>query len=304
MLKKISVIALLSFSSFGFSNQLADAIQKNRFDAAHRLIAQGANVNDPNREGRTPLHLAAKATNIDLVNTLIAKGADINATDQYGATPLHMAAETGNVAIVQALIAAGALVNTTTINGNTPLHLAAMAGQDAVVQILLTEGATVNAQTNDAQTALHWAAMTGNVAMVQALLAHTPNLALENNDHQTAFQVATPEVQAVIQEQLVLAMPINHLHLKPSSLLAAPLSFVIRNLYKNMYTQRLSSTSDTYYLLGRKGLPSDLIWLILSFLKIEDVPVNVKKYKRDDRDEGGGPSGGGRRFKRVLSTVN
>ena len=54
---------------------------------------------------------AAKTGNIDRVRELIAAGADVNQQNNDGWTPLHWAAYNGHQEVVQALIAAGANVN-------------------------------------------------------------------------------------------------------------------------------------------------------------------------------------------------
>lgn len=93
---------------------------------AETLIAAGADVNARNRNGATPLHIAAgHAFSSDLVRALIAAGADTGAKDTVGNTALHAAAHNCNAQNVKALLAAGADVNATNAKRETPLHLAA-----------------------------------------------------------------------------------------------------------------------------------------------------------------------------------
>ena len=76
---------------------------------------------------------AAKTGNIDRVRELIAAGANVNQQDNNGLTPLHWAAENGHQAVVQALIAAGADINQQDNDGWTPLlHAAGWDGHQAV----------------------------------------------------------------------------------------------------------------------------------------------------------------------------
>ncbi|RFU34748.1 hypothetical protein B7463_g1600, partial [Scytalidium lignicola] len=57
------------------------------------LLAHGANVNDIDADGNTPLHLAAKnLQHVETVKFLLSQGADVNARNSEGNTPLHVAA--------------------------------------------------------------------------------------------------------------------------------------------------------------------------------------------------------------------
>ena len=57
------------------------------------LLAHGANVDDLDADGNTPLYLAAKNLHhVEAVRFLVSRGANVNATDSQGNTPLHRAA--------------------------------------------------------------------------------------------------------------------------------------------------------------------------------------------------------------------
>ena len=101
---------------------------------------------------------AAKTGNVNRVRELIAAGADVNQQDNNGYTPLHWAAENGHQTVVQALIAAGANVNQPDNDGRIPLHWAAENDHQAIVQVLIAAGADVNRQNNDGVTPLYGAA--------------------------------------------------------------------------------------------------------------------------------------------------
>ena len=57
------------------------------------LLAHGANINDADLDGNTPLHLAARnLPHIDVMRFLLSRGADEGAKNSEGNTPLHEAA--------------------------------------------------------------------------------------------------------------------------------------------------------------------------------------------------------------------
>ena len=101
---------------------------------------------------------AAYDGNIETVKQAIAAGADVNEKDNIGLTPLHSAAREGHKEIIELLIAAGAEVNAKDkIDGYIPLHLAADEGHKEVVELLIAEGADVNAMDDNGVTPLDWA---------------------------------------------------------------------------------------------------------------------------------------------------
>ncbi len=72
------------------------------------LVAKGANPNIRNREGATPLILAAQISFPEGVASLIAGKADVNMTNDRGETPLIVAVQLRDLATIRLLLAAGA----------------------------------------------------------------------------------------------------------------------------------------------------------------------------------------------------
>ena len=132
-------------------------------DLAELLIAQGADVNAKNNEGKTPLQLALKRENMDVVVLLIAKGAqftdkEVTSKDKQGYTLLHYAARGDSKRAIELLIAKGIQVNANNNeSGSTPLHWAAAHGSKNVAQMLIAKGADVNAEDNSSKTPLYYA---------------------------------------------------------------------------------------------------------------------------------------------------
>ncbi|MDR3077774.1 MAG: ankyrin repeat domain-containing protein, partial [Planctomycetota bacterium] len=104
---------------------LIDEIRANDIDEVKRLIAAGFDVNERSERGRrTPLHAAAAVNVPELIGLLVANGAELEAVDRDGMTPLGIAADSKNIAMMQALLQAGADPNGGSGNGileSTPL---------------------------------------------------------------------------------------------------------------------------------------------------------------------------------------
>ncbi len=99
-------------------------------------------LNLPEDNGLTPLHLAALNCHTNVVLLLLDQGADINVTAQDLATPLHLAAQEGCTDAVTVLLDHSAQVNLRDSQGRTPLMRAEQWHQDATAQILKQRGGT------------------------------------------------------------------------------------------------------------------------------------------------------------------
>lgn len=92
------------------------------------------------------MHEAAKAGDIETVRKLLQNGADPNQYNKEGWTPLTVAAyQRGRSEICQLLIDYGAHVDARTSRGQTPLYFAtALTRDDDCVDVLVSAGADVN----------------------------------------------------------------------------------------------------------------------------------------------------------------
>ncbi|WP_353281703.1 ankyrin repeat domain-containing protein [Wolbachia endosymbiont (group A) of Aleiodes leptofemur] len=87
------------------------------------------------------LHLSALHGYKDIVTTLLDRGANVDEKNNDGCTPLHIAAEFGHTEVVIALLDRGANVNEKNNYEWTPLHIAARNSHTEVVTVLLDKGA-------------------------------------------------------------------------------------------------------------------------------------------------------------------
>ena len=75
-------------------------------DVIRVLVNEGAEVNEPDTEGKSMLHLAAEALDIEMIHLLMRKGADVNIRDLDNRTPLYYVADP---AVRELLISFGGL---------------------------------------------------------------------------------------------------------------------------------------------------------------------------------------------------
>ena len=123
-----------------FKNKVLHTAVRNRLPtAAEMLLTAGANVNERDQEGRTPLSWAAEGGHQTMVKLLLETGkADVDSKDRNGRTPLSLAAEGGHEAVVKQLLQTGmADVGSEDYDDRTPLSFAEWRGHDAVVRLLI-----------------------------------------------------------------------------------------------------------------------------------------------------------------------
>jgi ankyrin repeat protein len=112
---------------------LHGAVREVNVELARILIEQyGADVNAAGVLcGKTPLHVAAdrrKESMVPMLSVLMEHGADINSVDKDGNTPLFVAASHGDLEVVRILAKHGADISAVNKDGNTPLFVAASYG--------------------------------------------------------------------------------------------------------------------------------------------------------------------------------
>lgn len=150
---------------------LIDAVRQGDVQTARTLLKSGADVNQPEGDGATPLHWAAYRDSVELVRLLLGAGASAQAANDLGVTPLHLAAANGNVAALRLLLDKRANPNAAAASGVTPLMQASRNGHVEAVRLLLAHGAQVNARESArGQTALMWAVSRQHPDIVQALI--------------------------------------------------------------------------------------------------------------------------------------
>ena len=175
-------------------------------DQVKVALVNGANLNNRNSDGDTPLVIAAKAGHHAIVETLLTNGANPNIPGCTDYTPLHHAARAGHHAIVKTLLDKGADADLKDLKGWTSLQFAAenrhrdvydtllpethqpdwnsllpklvLAGWHNQFNAALDNGANPNVLDNYDSTPLHWAAGLDYHAMVKILLKKgaDPNL--------------------------------------------------------------------------------------------------------------------------------
>jgi ankyrin repeat protein len=150
---------------------LMHAISKKQTKTAIALVNMGANINLRDKNGNTALSHAISDGNRELVVFLLEKGADIKQKDNYGYSCLHMAACYDQLEISKILLKNNVNINEKNSDGDTPLHVALIYRAYDVARLLVDCGADINAQDNDGSTPLHFAVKYGQVPAIKKYLS-------------------------------------------------------------------------------------------------------------------------------------
>jgi serine/threonine-protein phosphatase 6 regulatory ankyrin repeat subunit B len=150
--------------------------QEGHVEVMRLLLANGAEVNQPRREGNritTKVHTITEDGRVEVTEEpmLLEKGADaVQMRTDYSCTPVIVAAQNGHVEVVRVLLEHGAKVNSARSNGGTALMVAAEKGHPETVRLLLEKGAAQNRVTHNGDTALLIATHNGHEQVVRVLL--------------------------------------------------------------------------------------------------------------------------------------
>src|SRR6266581_2729869 len=194
-----AVVVLSVANLCAAGSEVADAVMRGNKDALRSLLQRKVDVNAPQVDGTTALHWAVRADDLETADLLIRAGANASTANREGVTPLQLAAINGNAPMIEKLIKAGANPNAALSKfGDTALMLAARTGKVDGVKVLLDHGAQVNAiETWGGTTALMWAVSERHLDTVKMLIAKGANVNVRSyfvpSAHGRGFEGATPE---------------------------------------------------------------------------------------------------------------
>lgn len=169
------------------------ASQNGLTEVIRALHDVGANFNNANNNGNTPIFVAAQNGHTDSIRALHAGGSDVNKTNNQGSTPAITAAQNGHFDAILALYEAKADLNESNKDGNTPLIVAAEKGAVDIIYVLLACHVDVNKSNNNGFSAVSMAALKGHVAAIHALYKARADVNKANVDGFTPAHLAAAQ---------------------------------------------------------------------------------------------------------------
>ena len=155
------------------------------------LINKGADVDQVNKDGATPLYLASKLGRIKTAKFLIDSKADLNKAEKRGYTPLYIASRLGQVKTAELLIDSKADLNKAGKRGYTPLFVASQKDRKDIVSLLIERKADIDKADKIGGTPLLVASQEGNTEIVRLLIKNKVNINKASKEGQTPLLIAT-----------------------------------------------------------------------------------------------------------------
>ena len=169
------------------------------YKLAALLISHGANVNNKDNHGNTPLHHACGLGFYITAELLTSHGANLDETNNNGDTPLHLACCNMHYEIAKLLITYRANVDVQNNNGDTPLHLVCREMHYEMVKLLTHHNANTNVKDNHGNTPLHITCHKGNFDMAKLLFINIEaNINVKNDNKETPIMIARQNKHAYI----------------------------------------------------------------------------------------------------------
>ncbi len=167
------------------------------------LLKAGAFVDATNIGQESALHRACYAKNVAIAKLLIESGADVNLKASEGFTPLMIAVQENDKQLVSLLMSSGAHINESNSLGWTALMCAVQYFKDDVVKLLLDNGADVNKQNAKGDTPLLIAIASGQAQNVFFLMQKGTDINAKNEKGETPLFLARQERLANVEQWLV-----------------------------------------------------------------------------------------------------
>ena len=162
---------------------LFSAVESNHIELVLALLKAGVNPScHREKDGFTPLHIAASYHLPKAAEHLISFGGDPSKCDLLGRTPLWMAARLGAPVLLETLLKspkALAALNKTDKSGWTPIMVSSSRshGNVNIPKLLISKGAKLKTQDKDGKYVAHIAAAAGDHIVLAEILQSAPELA-------------------------------------------------------------------------------------------------------------------------------
>ncbi|XP_071338846.1 ankyrin repeat and death domain-containing protein 1A isoform X2 [Trachinotus anak] len=151
--------------------QFMEAAKRNDVETM-RTLGKGLNPNAKNVHNRTALHYAVAGKNKEAVQLLLQRRVKVDQKDKYGVAPIHLAAWFGSLEILKLLVQAGAEHKVENEEGLNIMHCAAINNHTDIVEYIINDLQMKELDKDDqsGQRAFTLAAKHGCVEMLEMLM--------------------------------------------------------------------------------------------------------------------------------------
>ncbi|UZP36909.1 hypothetical protein NXS19_004725 [Fusarium pseudograminearum] len=165
------------------------AAENGKHEAILSFLKYGVSPNLTNLQGQSLLHRATWRGDYKLVDILIEHGANVDQRDHNGRTPLLGNADLKRKRVLKLLIDHGADINLRQREGCHELYEAAVFGAINAVDFFLEQGVDPSITNNFGWTPLHGAAANGHYEIVKRLIKKGVNMSPLSDTYETPLSL-------------------------------------------------------------------------------------------------------------------
>ena len=159
------------------SYSFLEAVKKRDGDKVTNLLQSGSNIVNAQQsgDGRTAMHIVVERRDPVWIKFLLAKGANPNQGDKNGDTPLMLATQLSYLEGMETLLTYGGKVDEANRAGETPLIRAVQLRDAEAVRLLMKHGANPDITDHvSGRSARDYALQDGRSQAIVALLERKP----------------------------------------------------------------------------------------------------------------------------------
>ena len=131
----------INLKSFDHSNVLHFSIENKLLSHVIYATMNGADINEDDIKGWTPLHIACRNEDYEMIEFLLNKNAIQKNSAIHKLTPIHIATQLNNIKILKLLVDYGGNINLLTELNVSALHIACENENIEIIKYLLENGA-------------------------------------------------------------------------------------------------------------------------------------------------------------------
>jgi len=168
----IGILFNVTYSGTIFSHTpLVTAIKESNFKKLNSILTK-ENINNYNKYGLSPLHIAIYFDNVKVIKYLFKRGANLNQKTKFNTnisflTPLQLALNTSSCSSAHYLISIGGNVNAPDFMMNRPIHTSLLRCSSSVSRLLIQKGAKIKVKTYYDGDPMHRAVRSGKLENVK-----------------------------------------------------------------------------------------------------------------------------------------
>ncbi|MCR5612421.1 ankyrin repeat domain-containing protein [Treponema sp.] len=179
-------------------------IRQGKTEEAKSFFMSKSDINSPDEDGNTVLHIASLMNDDDLVTFLIIKGADKEIKNYQSQTPLILAIENDCFDSVRALTAAGADVFAKDAEGVCALERA-LDKNEVYYDIMINE-ATAKLRDSDGRTIIHYFVSARDEKALEYAVKQNLPIDIQDNNSVTPLKLALADTTDAADARMAAAL--------------------------------------------------------------------------------------------------